>query len=205
MKKLAVIQLTALLLVVGLLFGMFTATNVYSEVQSRIVSVLCLSCIKLQPKTDKEFSFTTANGKPHPPFVLENITKGPIFIDYSADVCKACDDMAPIVKQYFNNVSYNKTDAFHKTITINNQNITYIYINIDHTTKEKYDSLDTYDKANASGLPMFTFITLGYDNGIIKPYYTSIYGVQNIQLIDSLVSDMIELYNQNHEGYVPHH
>ena len=204
MKKLAVIQLTALLLVTGLLLGMFTATNVYTEVQSRIVSVLCLSCIKLQPKTNKEFSFTTANGKPHPPFVLENITKGPIFIDYSQDVCKACDDMAPLLQHYFN-VSYNKTDPFYKTVVINNQNITYIYINIDHTIKEKYDSLKTYDKANVPGLPMFTFITLGYDNGIIKLYYTSIYGAQNMELIEGVTQDMITMYQQNQQGYQPHH
>ncbi|MFH1101698.1 MAG: hypothetical protein V1726_06660 [Methanobacteriota archaeon] len=204
MRNMLVVQLCTILLISGALGGMFVFTDVYNEVHSRIVSVLCLSCLKLQPKTDSAFTFTTANGEPHPSFVLENLTTGPIFLHYSADVCRACDIMMPIIQDYLN-VNYSKQEFFTKTITMKNTNFTYIYMNIDHISKETRESLDIYDKANSSGVPMFTFITLGYDGGIIKPSYTSVYGEQPLTLIDGLTINMIEIYKQNQAGYIPHH
>jgi len=204
MRKMLVLQLCTLLLISGTLGGMFIFTDVYTEVHSRIVSVLCLSCLKLQPKTDSSFTFTTANGAPHPSFVLENLSEGPLFLHYSADVCHACDIMMPIIQEYLE-VNYSKQEFFTKTITIKNTNFTYIYMNIDHIPKELRDSLAIYDKANSSGVPMFTFITLGYDGGIIKPSYTSVYGEQPLSLIQGLTENMINLYIQNQAGYIPHH
>jgi len=204
MKKLLILQLTALLLITGILGGMFVFTDVYNEVHERIVSVLCLSCLKLQPRTSLDFTFVTANEQPHPLFIQENLTNGPLFIEYSADVCNACDVMMPVIQTYLN-MSYNKTDFVTKTVTIQETNITFIYINIDHISTELRKTIQIYDKANISGLPMFTFVTLGYDNGFVKPAYTSIYGEQPIELISSLVSDMIELYRHNQAGYISHH
>ena len=170
MKNIRIAQLTSIILVSGLLAGMFVFTPVYEEVHSRIVSVLCLSCIKLDPKTGANFTFQTANGKPHPSFVVKNLTKGPVFLHYTEDVCHACDIMLPIIQHYFN-VTFTKEEYFSKTVQINNTNITFIYINIDHVSKELRDTLDIYDKDNISGLPMFSLITLNYDRGIVKPFF----------------------------------
>jgi len=66
MKKILIIQICALILVSGSLSLMLLQTDVYERVQSGIVEVLCLSCLKLEPITDTDFIFETANGKPHP-------------------------------------------------------------------------------------------------------------------------------------------
>jgi len=71
MKKMLAIQITALLPISGSLGGMLVFTDVYDEVNARIVSVLCLSCIKLEPKLDLDYRYDTVEGKNHPNFVLE--------------------------------------------------------------------------------------------------------------------------------------
>lgn len=206
-----VLQLGVLLVLAGLLTGMFVFTDVYNEVRERIVRVLCLSCIKLQPYTIREFTFTTANNASHPDFVLENLTKGPVFLEYSEDACPACDTMHPVIEQLFN-VSYEKDQMFSQTVTFQNQNITFIYINIDHTTSEMRSSQFIYDKDHISGLPMFSVVTLGNDNGIVKPYYTSVYGTLNlntnnerIQLFTEIIQNSITIYQENVNGFHQDH
>ena len=209
MRKIITVQITALLLISGALGGMLFFTEIYDEVHSRIVLVLCLSCIKLEPKTVVDFTFETANGKPHPDFVLENLTKGPIFLHYSEDVCHGCDIMYPVIKQLFN-VDFEKDEMFYKTVVFENTNVTHIYINIDHTTEEMRNSLYVYDKDNIRGLPMFTVVTLGYDHGIIKPYYATLYGTllldtddDRIAFLTDIMQESIDVYKQNSEGYTP--
>ena len=80
MNKFRIIQILAILLIAGDLAGMWVATDVYNEVEDRIVRVLCLSCIKLEPKIDQAFTFNTIDGAEHPMFVLENLTKGLVFL-----------------------------------------------------------------------------------------------------------------------------
>ncbi len=207
MNKLRIIQIFAIVLIAGDLIGMWAVTDVYDEVQDRIVKVLCLSCIKLEPKTTTEFTFTTANGAPHPTFVLENLTHGLVFLHYSEDVCHACDIMLPVVNEFFG-VSYKKTEPYTQTISFMNSSVTIIYINIDHREKYLNDAFDVYDKDYISGLPMFTVITVGYDRGVVRPYYTSLYGTLNLDtdaerlsLFHSVFSDAIDLYHENAEGY----
>jgi len=77
MKKMIVIQISALLLISGGLGGMFLFTDVYEEVQSNIVLVLCLSCMKLEVNTIKEYTFETANDAPRPDGVVDTVTTGP--------------------------------------------------------------------------------------------------------------------------------
>ena len=101
MKKMMALQITCLILVSGALGGMLVYTNVYERVQLGIVEVLCLSCLKLDPKTLVEFTFETANGKPNPEFVLDNLSKGPVFLAFRSDVCDACDIMEPIIQDIF--------------------------------------------------------------------------------------------------------
>ncbi len=50
-----VLQISALIIVSGSLGGMLVFTDVYEEVHSGIVSVLCLSCLKLEPKTKTNY------------------------------------------------------------------------------------------------------------------------------------------------------
>jgi hypothetical protein len=172
MKKQTVLQMTALFLISGLLIGVIVAVKAYEETKARIVDVLCLSCIKLEPKTIQEFSFRTANKAPHPSFVTENLTKGIVFLHYSEDVCAGCEIMFPIIKQLFN-IKFEKQDMFSETIVYNQTNIRYIYVNLDHTIDMLEESYPVYDKDDIGGLPMFTIVTLGYDHGVVRPYYTT--------------------------------
>jgi len=210
MKKQILLQITALVVVSGLFVGMLVAANAYEETKARIVEVLCLSCIKLEPKTIQEFTFDTANNAPHPYFVTENLTKGPVFLHYSEDVCAGCEIMFPIVKQIFN-IEFEKQDMFSKTIAYGNANITYIYINLDHTINILEESFPLYDKDDIGGLPMFTLVTLGYDHGIVRPYYATLYGTLNVPtdaerivLLQEILTEGIEMYQQNKAGYHPH-
>jgi len=209
MKKMLVIQITALLVISGALGGMLFFTDVYDEIHSRIVSVLCLSCIKLEPKTKLSFTFETANGASHSTFVLDNLTKGPVFLHYSEKACHGCDVMFPVVRDLFG-VEFQKEDRFYKTVTFANSTVTHIYIYLDNTTKVKQESFDVYDKDHIGGLPMFSIVTLGYDRGVVRPYYTSLYGVLGLNtneertlLFTQLLQESIEMYQQNKEGYNP--
>lgn len=207
MKKQAVLQMTTLFLVSGLLIGMFVASNAYEQTKARIVDVLCLSCIKLEPKTIQEFTFETTNNDPHPSFVTENLTKGLVFLHYTEDVCAACEIMFPIIKQLFN-IKFEKQDMFSETITYDRANITFIYVNLDHSIDVLENSFTLYDKDDIGGLPMFTIVTLGYDHGTVRPYYTTLYGTLNVptdedrtSLLKELLTESIEMYNQNKAGY----
>lgn len=210
MNNTLVIKIAALVIVSCLLGGIFVATNAYEETKARIVEVLCLSCIKLEPKTGQEFTFDTENSAPHPYYVTENLTKGPVFLHYSEDVCAGCEIMFPIVKELFN-IEFEKQDMFSDTVAFDNTNITFIYINRDHTTDALKDSFSLYDKDNIGGLPMFTIVTLGYDHGTVRPYYTTLYGTLNVptdaertSLLRNTLTESIELYKQNEAGYNPH-
>ena len=72
------------------------------------------------------------------------------------------------------------------------------------------NTFSIYDKDNIKGLPMFSIITLGYDKGIIKPYYTTLYGSLNLDndsdrlnYLIELLQQSIEIYAQNSEGFHP--
>jgi hypothetical protein len=188
---------------------MLTQTDIYERVQSGIVEVLCLSCLKLEPKTQADFIFETANREEHPDFITENLTKGVIFLHYSEDACHGCDIMYPIIKDLFN-IEFGKEDMVYNITNFNGNRIPYYYVNLDHTNELMRKSFSIYDKDDVKGLPMFSIVTLGYDKGIIKPYYTTLYGTLNLDndsarlnyLID-LLEQSIEIYSQNSEGYNP--
>lgn len=213
MKKFFVLQVCALVLVSGAFGGMLAFTPVYNEVRSGIVLVLCLSCLKLEPKTNAEFTFNTADNQPHPDFVLENLSEGPVFLHYSGDSCAGCDIMYPVIKDLFD-IEFGKTDMFHSIINFENTSVAYTYVNIHHTIDELRDAQVIYDKDHVGGIPMFTVVTLGYDNGDVKPKYTTLYGTlatygaetdaQRLVFLQQLLRQSIEMYNQNKAGY-PHH
>ena len=213
MNKMFAVQVTAFLLVSGALAGMFVFTPVYVEVRDGIVLVLCLSCLKLEPKAISEFTFETAGDASHPEFVLENLSQGPVVLFYSGDACAACDVMYPIIKQLLS-VEFGKQDIFFEQVIFEDTQISYIYVNIHHTTEELKESQSIYDKDAISGIPMFTVVTLGYDNGLVRPKYTSLYGTltslgsstdaERLTFLQDVLRDSINMYNDNKAGYQHH-
>lgn len=212
MKRFVTIQICALLLVSGALGGMVAFTPVYDEVRSGIVLVLCLSCLKLEPKTNAEFTFFTADNRTHAKFVLDNLSTGPVFLHYSGDACAGCDVMYPVIKDLFD-VEFGKQEMFSTIATFESTPIPYIYVNIHHTTNELRDAQVIYDKDHVGGIPMFTIVTLGYDNGDVKPKYTTLYGTlatygcdtdaERLVFLQQLLHQSIEMYEQNKAGYQP--
>jgi len=207
MSKLIVLQICVMVIVGGGLSATLFYTDTYDDVKSRIVSVLCLGCLKLDPKTMLDFTFNTANNADHPLFVLENLTIGPVFLRYRDDVCSACDQMEPVIKEIFG-VTYSIEEQFYKTLKFNEANVTFIHINLDHTGQEEGSSFGVYDKDHMNGVPMFTVVTIGYDHGLVKPYYTTAYGTlgknrneDRKEILTQIVEDGISIYMQNAEGY----
>jgi hypothetical protein len=206
-KPFLAVQIAFLLFFTGGLTGILVTTNVYEDIHDTIVSTLCLSCIKLDPVSRLDFVFETANGENHPDFALENLTKGPLFIEYRSDVCAACDIMAPIIKEIFH-LSFQKEETLYKLVNYNGTNVHFYHINLDHASKIQKDSFPIYDKDHRQGVPMFVIITVKYDRGIIKPCYTAAYGTLGLDkdeerrdMITDMIEDGIKLYEQNQEGY----
>ena len=189
--------------------GMSLGTDVYERVHEGIVEVLCLSCLKLDPKTSTTYTFETANNQSHSPFVLDNISEGIVFLHFSEDACPGCDIMLPIIQDIVS-LSFDKNDMVSEQISFNNQTISYFYINIDHATEIRSDALEIYDKRQIKGLPMFTIISLGYDKGIIRPSYTSLYGTLGLdsdharqEYIEIVIEEAITIWEENRPGYIP--
>jgi adenylylsulfate kinase-like enzyme len=122
--------------------------------------------------------------------------------------------MYPVIKDLFS-IEFGKQDMYHTIVNFENSSVTYIYVNIHHTIDELRDAQPIYDKDHVGGIPMFTVVTLGYDNGIVKPKYTTLYGTlttygcdtdaQRLVFLQQLVRQSIEMYNQNKAGYPHHH
>ena len=210
MRRMFTTQIALLIIFSSMFTGLVFFTDVYDEVYTRIVSVTCLSCIKLDPKTSSEFLFETATGENHPEFVLENLSRGPVFIAYRKDVCTYCDEMEPLIMSILN-ITFEKEDVFYKIINFKGNNIIFIHINRDHASKVLTDSLHIYDKDKVNGVPMFTFVTINYDHdGVVKPYYTTLYaklGLKNDgetkNYLTKILEESISLYNDNKAGYKP--
>ncbi|MDH7506878.1 MAG: hypothetical protein QHH15_03720 [Candidatus Thermoplasmatota archaeon] len=192
--------------------AMLIFTDVYNEVKFKIVDVICLSCLKLNPKTSMDFTFETANGQAHYDFILENLTKGPVFLHYSEDDCPACDIMFPVIKEFFN-IELQKEKLYYTVTTFKNQTVPYIYIYLDdkNTSEQWLNTFYIYDKEHIQGVPMFTVITLGYEHGgNIKPFYTTLYGAfknnneERIQTLTELMDEAFRLYNENKAGFNHH-
>jgi hypothetical protein len=214
MNKIAAIQISMILVVSGALGGMLVVTDIYDDVYSKIVSTLCLSCIKLDTNLPKDFTFKTADGQDHPEFIEDTLkTKGPILIQYGEKACAACDDMINfVIKPYFN-LSFDKTSSYETEVNIDNLSFIYIYVYIDDdsTPQDRIDSFDIYDKEHFDAFPMFTIITIEYDHGgDIKPYYSTLYGKfekdNNYEKMAQTFTELLELsqelYDRNIAGYI---
>jgi hypothetical protein len=214
-KLLFTIQACLLILISGSFGGLLVYTDIYDDVQGGIVEVLCLSCIKLEPITSRDFTFETANEADHPNFVKNTLkNKNFILIQYGTESCPACDDMIQfLIEPYFNISFYSEKTKYHEyEIELENFSFQYIYIYIKDkgTAEEKTSSWEIYDKDNIGGFPMFTFITLEYEHsGKILPYYTTIYGKLNMgddysgiyKIFYELLEESQEKYERNIAGY----
>ncbi|KYK25331.1 hypothetical protein AYK24_05165 [Thermoplasmatales archaeon SG8-52-4] len=213
MNKFLVIQVIVFLLIAGSLGGMLAYTDIYDDVQSGIVETICLSCAKLDTSLPVKFTFTTANGKPHPDFIIDILKdRGPILIQYGEKACAACEDMINnIIKPYFN-LQFDKTISFDVDVNMHGLNFTYVYIYIDDpaTPQERVDSYDVYDSEHIRGFPMFTIITIEYDHsGKIEPFYASLYGKfepnddyeKMTETFTELIKNCEELWARNLPGF----
>jgi len=206
-KQIVKIAAASIILLSGC--AMIATTAIYDDVYDSIVQVLCLSCLKLEPRTQADYTFETANGQAHSEYVLENLTSGVVFLHFSEDACQGCDIMYPIIKDLFS-IDFDKDDMVYFQIPYKNNTVNYYYTNIDHAIDERSEGFFIYDKEHIGGLPMFTIITLGYDSGIIKPYYTSIYGTLNLdsdakrlEYLQTIMQESIQLWNENHIAHHP--
>ncbi len=202
-------QITFFIIISAALSGMLIGTDVYTEVHDGIVEVLCLSCLKLDPRTTEEFIFDTMDDQSHPDYVLDNLSSGIVFLHYSEDACPGCDIMLPVVQKLFS-LDFEKKDEISTNIIYKNQQISYFYTNIDHTTEQRSDSFKIYDAQDIKGMPQFTIVTLGYYSGIIKPKYVTVYGTLGVdtdekrtQMLQDLINDAFTLWNENIPGFEP--
>jgi hypothetical protein len=203
MEKLIVAQIAVFLIFTGSFGGMFVYTDIYEDVQSKIVETICLSCAKLDTNLPVQFTFETANDKNHPDFIIDILkNKGPILIQYGEKACAACEDMIYNIIQPYFEIEFDKTISRDFDIDIHGLNFT--------TSQEKIDSYDIYDIEYIKGFPMFTIITIEYDHsGIIKPYFASLYGKfekgnnypKMTQTFTELIETSMELWDRNIAGY----
>lgn len=213
MKKIIIVQMIVFLVISSSLGGMLFFTDIYEDIQSKIVETICLSCAKLDTNLPVEFTFDTANGQPHPDFVVDTLkTKGPILIEYGEKACASCEDMINnIIKPYFN-LQFDETISFETDVNAHNLSFKYIYIYIDDpsTPQERIDAYDVYDTEHIKAFPMFTIITIEYDHsGQIKPFFVSLYGkfepndnyAKMIETFTELIVFSMEMWDRNIPGY----
>ena len=212
-KILFVFSVTLLLLFSGLGGGMLVYTEVYDDIQSVIVTTLCLSCIKLDPITRLEYTFETANNQPHPNFVLENLTTGPVFLAYREDVCEGCDIMEPLVQEIFNIHFDPFSTLYYEVADYSGSTVNFVHINVGKASGEIRESFFIYDQDDRGGVPMFVMVALGDNEGVIEPViipcYTTAYATLGLQgdearkaFLRRMVSYGIEKYNEYYEEYL---
>ena len=185
----------------------FASTPVYSDVKDKIVSVLCLSCIKMDPKTVLEFRFETVDGKDFPEFILENLSKGPVFLHFRIDVCPGCDEMDPVIKEIFD-VDDVKKPFLVKTKNFSGVGVTLVHINLDHVDSTFKDVYESFNILKDEAVPMYTIVTLGYDRGVVKPCYATGYSflgknspVEAKKVLIEMIKNAVDLYERNRGGF----
>jgi len=208
MNKILVIQITIFLVFAGLFGYMVSYTSVYDDIKSTIVTTTCFSCIKMDPVTHIDFTFETANGQPNPEFVVDNLTKGPVFLAFRQDVCTACDKMDPILKSVFG-IDFEKKVLFYQTVSFDGSNVTFFHINLDHASGDFLNAFSIYDVDVRSGVPMFVIIALGNNSGTIQPCYATAYSLlgesqeeHRGKFLQDMVSMGINRYDENILNYM---
>lgn len=204
-KEVLAFQIAAVVLLSVGLGYMFAFTDVYDDVFNDIVSITCLSCIKLSPVTTVEFTFDTYKERPHPDFVLENLSKGPVFIAYRSTVCEFCDVMDPVVEDVLDVEHINRAGFLTFDVNYNGTDLLFIHINKSEASDYYSDSQLVYMKdVFETSVPMFTMVTIRYHRGIVEPYYATAYGILGKETFEGqkqaltfIIEDGIKLYNEN--------
>lgn len=153
------------------------SAGVYGYTRSKEIAELpCLGCLGLNqaPTGVENFRFGTVLDRPHPDYILEKLKTQVVFLHFRIDVCPACDEIEPTVfdieKKY--------------------ENVVFLHVNLEHdykghdlkldrkTSRTLYNTYDTTleDKRKSGGVPMMVIITLNEDEGIVQPYFNTIYG-----------------------------
>ena len=140
------------------------------DYNQRISSAVCLACLGLNPVSDIEFQFDTANGKEHPSWILEPLRDGPVFIEFTQlKGCPSCDDMKPVIKDL--------QDEYDGLVE-------FIIIVVEDGDPRMDEGKPIYD---VLGLPTFIVVTLFHDGSEVKPYFAKSGGiVAKGDLVESL-------------------
>lgn len=206
-RKLKAAKVALIIFLAVSLGFLLVSTDVYKEVQEGTVEILCMSCSKLQYKTsaDTDYTFETANGQPHPDFVVDNLENGPVFLHFSESACPGCEKMLPAMQSFFK-ANFEKENLYSKKIDFEGLKVTYFYIYRSNSEiPEKYrKSWKIYDKKGVKGFPMFTIVTRGYHHsGEVKPYYLTIYGAfgdtdsERMDFLDKILTESVNIYKRN--------
>jgi thiol-disulfide isomerase/thioredoxin len=218
MKRMQILQIIIIFAFIFSFFNILFTTDVYDEVQRKIVEELCLSCIKLKPNTIKEYRFETANGVPNPKFILENLSKGPVILDYRITFCPGCEDLENnILSKVFNtsfpnplqdNQETEIPDLLYLEREFKNTNVTFIHFNTDDENSLDVPpdgiyakSRDVYDVVGDQGNPMVVFITYGYNHGFIEPFYCTLYDIESEKEVLDLIFESVDLFNEHKQAH----
>jgi hypothetical protein len=208
MNKLFVFQVSMFLIFSGASVSLLVYTDLYSDIKSTIVDTVCLSCIKMDPAVKFEFTFKTADNRPHPEFILDNLSKGPIFLAFRANVCTACEIMDPIVKKLFD-VNFGLSEMFYKRLKFDDSNISFFHINKDDPYEIETEAYYTYIRDGKDAVPMFVIVTLGDNSGNIEPYYMTEYGTlgknndqEREYVLRTILEKGIKLYDMYYPKYI---
>ena len=212
MNKIIAIQISLFVIFAGAFFGLLYDNEVYDDVERKIVEELCLSCVKLKPYTSKEFRFLSdSNG--HPDFILDNLTKGPVLLDYRITFCPGCEELEEHILSKVFDYSYPSDDLHVTDKEFKETTVTFIHMNTDVFPRGSSieSSRSVYDIIGDEGNPMLVFITLGYNHGIIEPYYCTLYSLGSgnyeqdstaIQKeLTDLIYEMVDLYNEHYDAW----
>jgi len=159
----------------------------------------------MDPIPHLDFTFETANGQPHPAFIVDNLTKGPVFLAFRRDVCEACDIMDLIVQDVFN-VDFEMEDVMYEPVDFDGSIVNFMHINLDHASGEIEDSFSVY---GGRGVPLFVVITLGNNSGNIELSYAIAEGTLTLDtyagrkaFLITMVQDAIDHYTKNYAEYM---
>ena len=210
-KAFLTVQVATLIVCAGALGGMLAFTEVYDETFSRIVAVICLSCIKLDRVYSLDYETLTANNMDHyhPEHILDDLETGVVFLTFRTVVCDYCDDMEPLIMEVFD-IEFEMEDCYSEIVDFHGNDVVFYHVNNDYATGDLKELQPYYDVDGYAGVPMFTIITIDYLHGITTPYYLSFYGIldpdytdeERMQEISDQVLDVIQLWKDNIEGYV---
>ena len=198
MKKIVVIQVSLILFFSFAFGGLIIFTDVYDDIKLSIVERTCYSCLKLDKISALDFTFETVGNKDHPDFVLDNLTKGPVFMAYGSNSCNACNITDAVLMDVFD-VEFGFNELVIKESNFDENIITFFHINVDEHGDEYLYSFNVYDKSNQNAVPMFVVITLGNNSGVVKPCYATAYGTLGSSKFErkDFILEMIDLGLEN--------